>query len=439
MKKFSILVVDDEKEMCISLSEILSSGGYRALYTVDPSQVPVLLSGDSIDLIIMDVRMPKISGIDLLKSIKEKNNRVPIIMISGYTSVESAVLAMKYGALNFYMKPINTAELLREIGRVAKVHRSDTAARDYTIVSRSSEMARIQREIAQVAPTDAPVLLTGESGTGKELVACALHDQSNRKDRSFIKVNCASLPETLLESELFGHERGSFTDAVEQRLGKFEIANGGSIFLDEIGDMSLKIQPKLLRVLQDGEIQRLGGSETISTDVRIISATNQDIGGLIRENHFREDLFYRLSVVIIHLPPLRERREDIQVLTDYFLTLFNRIYNKRLQSLSPHVTEIFMHHDWPGNVRELRNCLERSSIFAAENQEQLDVELLPAQYRGLVVRERSGGLEEYFDELSREKILEALALSDGVKYKAAERLKIHRKTLYNKMKKLGLG
>lgn len=439
MKKFSILVVDDEKEMCISLSEILSSGGYRALYTVDPSQVPVLLSGDSIDLIIMDVRMPKISGIDLLKSIKEKNNRIPIIMISGYTSVESAVLAMKYGALNFYMKPINTAELLREIGRVAKVHRSDTAARDYRIVSRSSEMARIQREIAQVAPTDAPVLLTGESGTGKELVACALHDQSNRKDRSFIKVNCASLPETLLESELFGHERGSFTDAVEQRLGKFEIANGGSIFLDEIGDMSLKIQPKLLRVLQDGEIQRLGGSETISTDVRIISATNHDIGGLIRENHFREDLFYRLSVVIIHLPPLRERREDIQVLTDYFLTLFNRIYNKRLQSLSPQVTEIFMHHDWPGNVRELRNCLERSCIFAAENQEQLDVELLPAQYRGLVVRERSGGLEEYFDELSREKILEALALSDGVKYKAAERLKIHRKTLYNKMKKLGLG
>jgi DNA-binding NtrC family response regulator len=438
MKKFSILVVDDEKEMCISLSEILSSGGYRALYTVDPSKVPMLLSGHSIDLIIMDVRMPKISGIDLLKSIKEKNNRIPIIMISGYSSVESAVLAMKYGALNFYMKPINTAELLREIGRVAEVNRPDAENLDRMILSRSSEMALIRKEISKVAPTDAPVLLTGESGTGKELAASALHDQSNRKDRPFIKVNCASLPETLLESELFGHERGSFTDAVEQRLGKFEMANGGSIFLDEIGDMSSKIQPKLLRVLQDGEIQRLGGSETISTDVRIISATNQDIGGLIRENRFREDLYYRLSVLIIDIPPLRERREDIQVLTDHFLNMFNRIYGKRLQSLSPQVAEIFVHHHWPGNVRELRNCLERSCIFAAEHQEQLDVELLPAQYRGLVTREPGGGLAEYFDELSREKILEALALSDGVKHKAAQRLKIHRKTLYNKMKKLGL-
>jgi DNA-binding NtrC family response regulator len=321
-------------------------------------------------LIIMDVRMPKISGIDLLKSIKERNDRIPIIMISGYTSVESVVLAMKYGALNFYMKPINTAELLREIGRVTQVHRSDAENLDRMIVSRSSEMTRIQKEISKVAPTDAPVLLAGESGTGKELAASALHDQSKRKDRPFIKVNCASLPETLLESELFGHERGSFTDAVEQRRGKFEIADGGSIFLDEIGDMSLKIQPKLLRVLQDGAIERLGGSETISTDVRIISATNQDIGGLIRENRFREDLFYRLSVVIIHLPPLRERREDIQVLTDHFLTMFNRVYDKRLQSPSPEVAEIFMHHHWPGNVRELRNCLERSCIFAEERQEQ---------------------------------------------------------------------
>jgi DNA-binding NtrC family response regulator len=439
MKKFSILVVDDEKEMCISLSEILSSGGYRALYTIDPSQVPILLSGDSIDLIIMDVRMPKISGIDLLKSIKEKNNRIPIIMISGYSSVESAVLAMKYGALNFYMKPLNTAELLREIGRVAAVHRADAENLDRMIVSRSSELARIQKEISKVAPTDAPVLLTGESGTGKELAACALHDQSKRKDRSLIKVNCASLPETLLESELFGHERGSFTDAVEQRLGKFEIASGGSIFLDEIGDMSLKIQPKLLRVLQDGEIQRLGGSQTISTDVRIISATNQDIGELIRENRFREDLYYRLSVVTIHIPPLRERREDIQILTDHFLEMFNRIYDKHLKFLSPRVAEIFMNHHWPGNVRELRNCLERSCIFAAEHQERLEIELLPAQYRGLAMQERIGGLAEYFDDLSREKILEALALSDGVKHKAAERLKIHRKTLYNKMKKLGLG
>ncbi|UCF98585.1 MAG: sigma 54-interacting transcriptional regulator [Spirochaetaceae bacterium] len=397
MKKFSILVVDDEKEMCISLSEIINSNGYRALYTVDPKQVPVILSGENIDLIIMDVRMPVISGIDLLKRIKITNKRIPIIMISGYTSVESAVLAMKYGALNFYMKPINTTELMGEIGRVADSYWRDADNFDHRIVSRSSEMERIKKEISKVAPTDAPILLTGESGTGKELAACALHDQSERHSRPFIKVNCASLPETLLESELFGHERGSFTDAVERRLGKFEIANGGSIFLDEIGDMSLKIQPKLLRVLQDGEIQRLGGSSSISTDVRIISATNQDVDELIREGRFREDLFFRLSVVIIHIPPLRERREDIQALTDHFLEMFNRIYGKRLRSLSPEVAEIFMRHQWPGNIRELRNCLERSCIFAAQQQECLEVDLLPTQYRASADRQQDGGLAGYFD------------------------------------------
>jgi transcriptional regulator with PAS, ATPase and Fis domain len=300
-------------------------------------------------------------------------------------------------------------------------------------------MQRIQNEIAKLASTDAPVLLSGESGTGKELAACSLHDQSKRRGEPFIKVNCASLPENLLESELFGHERGSFTDAVERKLGKFEIADGGTIFLDEIGDMSLKIQPKLLRVLQDGEIQRLGGSETIHTDVRIISATNQDIGELIRENRFREDLFYRLSVVIIHIPPLRERPEDIRVLTTHFLDVFNGIYGKQLRSLSPEVADFFYRHDWPGNVRELRNCLERCCIFAEDSQERLEVELLPTQYRDAVMQKRDGGLSDYTDEMNREKILEALTLSNGVKYKAAQRLKINRKTLYNKMKKLGLG
>jgi len=439
MRKFSVLVVDDEKEICVSLSEIIRANGYRTLYTVDPVKVPTILSSESIDLIIMDVRMPKISGIDLLKTIKEKHNRISIIMISGYASVESAVLAMKYGALNFYMKPIDTAELLSEIARVAKVFRKKTENLDRMFVSASPVMEKIQKEISKLASTDAPVLLTGESGTGKELAACSLHDQSNRRDRPFLKVNCASLPENLLESELYGHERGSFTDAIDRRLGKFEIASGGTIFLDEIGDMSLKIQPKLLRVLQDGEVQRLGGSETIHTDVRIISATNQDIGELIQENRFREDLFYRLSVVIINIPPLRERPEDIRLLTGHFLTTFNRIYGKQLLSLSPEVADFFIQHDWPGNVRELRNCIERCCIFAGDQQERLEVDLLPTQYRDAVAHNRDNGLAEYTDDMNRDKILEALTLSGGVKYKAAQRLKINRKTLYNKMKKLGLG
>ena len=292
-------------------------------------------------------------------------------------------------------------------------------------------------QVERVAPTDAPVLITGESGTGKELVAGAIHRRSRRRAGPFVKVNCASIPDTLLESELFGHEKGAFTDAVQRHVGRLEQAHGGTIFFDEIGDMTPGTQPKLLRVLQDGEFQRLGGAETLRTDTRVIAATNRDVGRLLEEERFREDLFYRLSVVTIHLPALRERKEDIGLLLPHFLELFNRTYAKQIRGVSPPVQDILYRHDWPGNVRELRNCLERAVIFC--DGPTIGEEHLPAQYLKL-----GGGQafpdspEAVYERLTREQIAEALARCYGEKQKAARLLHISRKTLYNRMKKLGM-
>jgi DNA-binding NtrC family response regulator len=436
---FQILIVDDEKEMCLSLAEILTSNGFQAMYTVDPLEVFSILNTHKVDLIIMDMKMPKLKGIDLLKNVKAADPLIPIIMITGYPSIENAVNSMKYGALNFYIKPLKIKELINEIQQLAKsrpeIERSNEV---FPIVSQNGVMRRIMAEITKVASTDAPVLITGESGTGKELAACAIHYQSQRKSQPLIKVNCASIPDTLLESELFGHEKGAFTDAIKTRAGKFELANGGTIFLDEIGDMSLQTQPKILRVLQDGEIQRLGGMESIRTDVRLITATNKKIEQLLDQNRFRADLYYRISVVTIHLPPLRERKDDLALLTDYFLDYFNQVYKKGVHRLSEEVRALFIKHTWPGNIRELKNCLERAVIFAEAGEEELGQQHLPAQYREISEGYYPDDLDDIYDDLTKKKITEALAKSDGVKYKAAELLRIHRKTLYNKMRKLGL-
>jgi DNA-binding NtrC family response regulator len=436
---FQILIVDDEKEMCLSLAEILTSNGFQAMYTVDPLEVFSILNTHKVDLIIMDMKMPKLKGIDLLKNVKAADPLIPIIMITGYPSIENAVNSMKYGALNFYIKPLKIKELINEIQQLAKsrpeIERSNEV---FPIVSQNGVMRRIMAEITKVASTDAPVLITGESGTGKELAACAIHYQSQRKSQPLIKVNCASIPDTLLESELFGHEKGAFTDAIKTRAGKFELANGGTIFLDEIGDMSLQTQPKILRVLQDGEIQRLGGMESIRTDVRLITATNKKIEQLLDQNRFRADLYYRISVVTIHLPPLRERKDDLALLTDYFLDYFNQVYKKGVHRLSEEVRALFIKHTWPGNIRELKNCLERAVIFAEAGEEELGQQHLPAQYREIAEGYYPDDLDDLYDDLTKKKITEALAKSDGVKYKAAELLRIHRKTLYNKMRKLGL-
>jgi len=434
---FTILIVDDEREMCASLAEIFESHGLDSLFTADPLAVPALIEKNRIGLILMDIKMPQLRGIDLLKLVKGRDRSIPVIMITGYPSIENAVESMRYGALNFFVKPLKIKELITEIERIrASQSEAGTESEMAHIVTADPRMQGVLQEIDRVAPTDAPVLITGESGTGKELAAAAIHERSARREGAFVKVNCASIPDTLLESEMFGHEMGAFTDAIRRRVGKLEIADNGTIFFDEIGDMTAGTQPKLLRVLQDGEFQRLGGTQTLHTNTRVIAATNKDIGELLTKKLFREDLYYRLSVVTIHLPALRERKEDIEILIRHFIELFNAKYGKEICRVSEPVKDILYRHNWPGNVRELKNCLERAAIFC--DSAEIGEDHLPAQY--LKIRDQGfpDSLEAIYDKMSREKISEALTRSHGEKQKAAKLLNISRKTLYNRMKKLGL-
>ncbi len=437
---FNVLIVDDEIEMCLSLSELLTSHGYRARHTTLPEEVPGLLVEDPPDLIIVDVKMPVMDGIALLKEVKERDRSIPIIMISGFASAENVVRAMRYGAMNFYEKPLRIPELLNEVEQLARTNGLRRRVEpllppSFRVWSVNPRMREIFRTIDKVGPTDASVVITGESGTGKELVADALHALSHRSAKPFVKINCAAIPETLLESELFGHEEGAFTGAHKMHRGKFELADGGSLFLDEIGDLSLDTQAKLLRVLQERALTRVGGSRAVKADVRIIAATNKNIAQMIAAGTFREDLFYRMSVISIALPPLRERREDIGLLAGYFLLQFNEQYSKQIQGLSPGVRQVLLAHNWPGNVRELKNCIERAVIFCETTE--LTVDDLPRQYTDYAVSGQAT-LANAYESVSRQMILDALEKSDGVKHKAAEILRIHRKTLYNKMKKLGL-
>jgi two-component system, NtrC family, response regulator AtoC len=433
---FTILIVDDEQEMCLSLSEIFSARGLASLSTSDPRAVAGMLEKNAVDLVLLDIAMPQQNGIDLLKAIKSRDRSLPVIMITGYPSVESAVESMRYGALNFFVKPLKTRQLVEEIERIRSSRESARAdAREASLVTGNPAMLRILREIDRVAATDAPVLVTGESGTGKELVAAAIHQRSGRMG-PYVKVNCAAIPDTLLESEMFGHEQGAFTDAVRRRAGKLEMADGGTLFLDEIGDMTAAAQPKLLRVLQDGEFQRLGGGETLRSTARIIAATNTDVDALIAQKRLREDLFYRLSVVTIHMPALRERKDDLELLVGHFLRVFGGKYGREASSVSPAVKDILYRHAWPGNVRELRNCIERAVIFC--DSREIGEEHLPAQYLKLRDDGFPDSLEAIYKKLAWQRIADALARTSGEKQKAARLLNISRKTLYNRMKRLGM-
>jgi len=438
-KQNTILIVDDEEEYGISVAKILNSRGYSAQSIKDPLKVSSVLNNENYDLLIMDIKMPGMSGIDLLKNIKNLNKDLPIIMVTGFPSIENAVTSMKYGAMNFFTKPIKPKDLLNEISKILshkeRYNNTEESGKE-TIITKSTEMLNIMANVRKVSETNAPVLILGESGTGKELIANILHNNSSRKDNNFVKVNCAAIPENLLESELFGHEKGAFTDAMRRKKGKFELADNGTIFLDEIGDMSQTTQAKILRVLQEKEFQRVGGNNVIKTDARLISATNKDLGSLIEEGLFREDLFYRLSVVTFELPPLRERRNDIMPLASYFLDLYNRFYRKSISSFSDVVKMILLRHKWPGNIRELKNCIERAVIFCEENV--IHTGDLPAQYREKENENAINILEDLYRNLSRDMISEALKRFKGNKQKTSEYLNITRKTLYNKMKKLGL-
>jgi DNA-binding NtrC family response regulator len=439
-----ILLVDDEEQLCISLSRLLEARDYGAIYTTDPEKALEILEAEEVDLVITDLKMPELSGTDLIKKIRRRRKELPIIMVSGYASVDNVVKAMQYGAANFFEKPVRFADLIREISNLLSCtpcspEGSGAAAGSTAHALLTSANALMQGKIdllRKAAPTDAPVLLTGESGTGKELAAGTLHHFSERKHGPFIKINCAAIPEALLESELFGFEKGAFTDATAARQGKFEIAEGGTIFLDEIGEMSITTQAKLLRVLQEKEFQRLGSHKVRQMNVRIIAATNKNLQKQIAGGSFREDLYYRLSVIQIELPPLRERKEDILFLARKFLHEFNMKYRKNIEGLSGETELLFLQHDWPGNVRELRNSMERMIIFC--EHDYLDPDLLPDQYRKYPATQNKIPLKSVSESISREVILDALEKTGKSRSRAAELLGITRKTLYNKMKKLDI-
>jgi two-component system, NtrC family, response regulator AtoC len=398
-EKPQVMVVDDDLAMCSFLRAFLGARGYTALTVTNADEAVRRFHADRPAAVLLDVVMPGgMDGLAALAAFKKIDKDVPIIVISGQGRTNTVVQAMKLGATDFVCKPFEEAELemllanalkQRQLSReVATLREQLKEQSKYTMLFGNSEkMIEVRDLIDRVSDTDVTVLIRGESGTGKELVARALHAQSLRKDKPFVKVNCAALPTELLESELFGFEKGAFTGAIQHKPGKFEFANHGTMFLDEIGEMSPALQAKLLQVLQDGEFSRLGGKADVHVDVRVIAATNRDLEQMVRDGQFREDLYFRLNVVTINMPPLRERREEIPVLTDFFLKKYSVQYNKPLASISPELARLFLSFDWPGNVRQLENLIKRMVVLASEAaiMKELQQPPAPLQFRPLSV------------------------------------------------------
>ena len=375
LAKPTVLIVDDDSEIRYSLSRVLSSRGYQILEAPSGEQGVAAVKKSPPDLIFLDIRMSGMSGIEALQHIRSSNPKQMVILMTAFGTAQTAIEAMKYGAFDYIMKPFDPAKVLALTENALKAGADMRAVGDYKptintddykegIVGSSPVMQEVFKIIGQVTASDVTVMVTGESGTGKELVARSIWKHSHRAAKPFIAVNCAAIPDNLIESELFGHEKGSFTGATGQRLGKFELCDGGTIFLDEIGDMALATQTKILRVLQQGEIQRVGGVDTIKVDVRIIAATNKDLEEMVKAKVFREDLYYRLNVVRLRLPPLRERVEDVPQIVDFFLQSLAKSKKTKARKVSPEALAILCRHNWPGNVRELENMIYRSAVIA---------------------------------------------------------------------------
>lgn len=361
------LIVDDEYSICSTLAGIYSDEGWDSLTAVNGTKGLELFKKHPVDLVLLDVWMDGLDGIQTLQKMKELKDNVPIVIMSGHGNIETAVKATKLGAYDFLEKPLSLEKLLPLIKQVETRRLSQDAPsprkNTYELIGESEEIAAIHRQIMKVAPRNSWVLITGENGTGKEVVAQNIHLQSSRADNAFVAVNCAAIPEELIESELFGHAKGAFTSAVAAKLGKFELAHQGTLFLDEIGDMSLKTQAKILRILQEQSFERLGDTQVISVDVRVIAATNKNLQAEIKKGNFREDLFYRLNVIPIHMPPLRERPEDVLPLADHFLTIMAHDLREEKKTLTDDAFALLRTYEWPGNVRELRNLIERLCIL----------------------------------------------------------------------------
>ena len=445
---FSILVVDDEPPQLELIGGFLKKQGFEVTLAESGEKALQRFRRESFDLVLTDQRMPNLSGLDLLKAVRAVNPETPVIVVTAYGSIETAVSAIKAGATDYLTKPLNLDELLHRIEKVREHHRLVLENRDLReelgerhriegIIGESGRMLEVFSLVRRVAPSEATVLIRGESGTGKELIAKAIHFASPRSSGPLVKVNCAALPETLLESELFGHEKGAFTGALATRRGRFEVASGGTLFLDEIGDLPTHLQAKLLRVLQEREFERVGSSLPISVDVRILAATHRDLERLLKAGQFRDDLYYRLNVVTIVLPPLRERRQDLPLFMDHLLRAFAEKNGKKIRGFTSEAREALLRYDYPGNVRELENIIERASVIT--RGDVIGRADLPISIQEPEVEESSSktDLPVVVERLERRMIREALDRSGGVQTRAAEQLGITERALRYKLKKYG--
>ena len=442
-----ILVVDDEPAIQTALRGVLEDEGYRVTTVGSGDDALRLLTEDSPDVIFLDIWMPKRDGLDTLAELKRARPEAAVIMISGHGTIDTAVKATRLGAYDFIEKPLSLEKTLVTVTRALEHTRLERENANLKarldvgseIIGESEAMRALREQIVTAAPSSGRVLIHGENGSGKELVARAIHALSARREQPFVEVNCAAIPEELIESELFGHEKGAFTGAVARRRGKFETADGGTLFLDEIGDMSVKTQAKVLRALEEQVVERVGGREPLKVDVRVIAASNRNLESLIAQGHFREDLFYRLAVIPIEVPALRERRDDIPLLVDHFLALFCAENGKRRKAISGDALAYFLAYDWPGNIRELRNMVERLVIMvpgAAIGAEDLPPPLRPKGE--VVVPGESKTLKEARDGFERAHILAELRAQDWNMTRTAERLGIERSHLYRKIKTYGI-
>jgi len=450
-----ILILDDEKNYLLLLEAMLSDAGYGVTALDDPETGMAFLDESEVDVVVTDMKMPKMTGQQVLEHVKRNYPYVPVLIMTAFGSIEGAVEAMRLGAFDYITKPFANDELLltmEKAARFAAAQRENLLLRQSledrfmaeNIVGRGKAMQRVLEMVAKAAPTRSTVLITGESGTGKELVAKAIHYASPRKNAPFVSVNCMALASGVLESELFGHEKGSFTGAVARKRGRFEMAHEGTIFLDEIGELSGELQVKLLRVIQERKFERVGGSEPIEVDIRILAATNRNLAEAVANGSFREDLFYRLNVVHITMPPLRERREDIPILVAHFLDRYSTENNKKFRGFTPDAMDYLTAYEWPGNVRQLQNVVERCVVLASS--ELLGVEDLPGEIRDEESQYKSAvdllpvtiNLNETLEKIEAALIRRALARTNFVQVKAAEMLGVSKSLLQYKLKKYKL-
>ncbi|RMG75096.1 MAG: sigma-54-dependent Fis family transcriptional regulator [Nitrospirae bacterium] len=443
--QYTVLVVDDEAGIRESLKDILEDEGYEVLTAADAEEAIKVFNQSQPDLVYLDIWLPDRDGLEVLEEIKAKDSSVPVVMISGHGTIEVAVKATKLGAYDFLEKPLSlervllTAQRAIERGRLEQEYKElkNRISGKYQLVGQSRVIEVLKEEIERVSRTNSRVLITGESGTGKELVARLIHEYSARAHQPFIEVNCAAIPQELIESELFGHEKGSFTGAYERKKGKFELADKGTLFLDEIGDMSLLTQAKVLRVIETQEFQRVGGNKSIKTDVRIIAATNKNLEREVKKGNFREDLYFRLNVIPLHIPPLRERKEDIPLLVRHFIKTISAEYGRAEKRISDEALQLLMQYDWPGNVRELRNAVERMVIMCPSDEiSPKDIPMFKTDEGGDYFSYKT--LKEAREAFERDFILKRLKENNWNISKTAEVLNIERSNLYRKIKNYGI-